>query len=201
MNSQIFHEDMRSRRTKRALYDAIMRLLEKHPLGEITVNDICKEAMVHRTTLYKYFQSKTDLLEYALIQNFDEFKTQMQSLPGKNRMLETCDLAIDFIDTHKNCIRHIIDHAFISSIPFDLDRFGEIVTQHVAAHWKDLGYPALSSHVSSRIIGQFYAGGIASFILWWIREGNTISKEEIKSYLHEIFHSLRTSDVGHAVGE
>ena len=192
MNSQIFHEDMRPRRTKRALYDAIMRLLEQRPLSEITVNDICEQAMVHRTTLYKYFESKTHLLEYALMQNFEEFKTQMQSLPGENRMIETCDLAINFIDAHKNCICHIIEHAFISAIPFDLDRFGQVITQHVAAHWTAQGYPALSSEVSNRIIGQFYAGGIASFILWWIREGKTISKEEIKSYLHEIFYSVRT---------
>ena len=192
MNSQNIKEDMRSLRTKKAIYDAMIHLLELRPLREITVNDICKEAMVHRTTLYKYFESKLDLLEYSLLQNFKEFQEQMNALPGKNRMIETCDLAIDFIDAHKNCIRHVIDHTFISNIPFDMERFGEIVTQHVASHWRDLGYPALSSHVSSRIIGQFYAGGIASFILWWIQEENTIGKEEIKAYLHEIFNSLRS---------
>lgn len=192
MNSQNFHEDMRSRRTKKALCDGIMRLLEQHSLGEITVLDICQEAMVHRTTLYKYFESKNDLLEYALYQNFEEFKRQMEALPGKDPMMETCDLAVDFIDSYKNCIRHVADNTFLSNIPFDLDRFGEIISPYITSHWKAMGYPELSSNISSRIIGQFYAGGISSFILWWIREENTISKEEMKGYLHEIFYTLRT---------
>lgn len=185
---------MRSRRTKKALYDALFRLLEDHSLGEITINDICKEAMVHRTTLYKYFQSKADLLEHALFYNFEDFKQQLAALPGNDPMIETCDLAVDIIDSYKNCIRHIVDNRFLSNIPFDLDRFGEIISPYITSHWKALGYPEFSNHISNRIIGQFYAGGVSSFILWWIREQNTISKEEMKHYLHEIFDTLRATD-------
>ncbi|EUJ19891.1 transcriptional regulator [Listeria grandensis FSL F6-0971] len=41
-------------------------MLEKEELSSITVNDICKEALVHRTTFYKHFYDKYDLLMYVL---------------------------------------------------------------------------------------------------------------------------------------
>ena len=48
-------EDLRQRRTRKLLADALLSLLEERPLSEISVVDICQRAMVHRTTLYAHF--------------------------------------------------------------------------------------------------------------------------------------------------
>lgn len=45
-------EDPRQARTRRALTDALLRLLENAPLDDITVTRLCREAAVHRTTFY-----------------------------------------------------------------------------------------------------------------------------------------------------
>ena len=59
-------EDLRQRRTRKLLADALLSLLEERPLSEISVVDICQRAMVHRTTFYAHFDDKLALLRYAV---------------------------------------------------------------------------------------------------------------------------------------
>ena len=44
---------------------ALRELLKHDPIEKITVDQICREAAVHRSTFYRYFQDKYDLLNYA----------------------------------------------------------------------------------------------------------------------------------------
>ncbi|MCI9576007.1 MAG: TetR/AcrR family transcriptional regulator [Clostridiales bacterium] len=194
MNSQNIKEDIRSQRTKKILYQAFFHLLEQRSLKDITVNDICKEAMVHRTTLYKYFDSKYALLEYGVHQVHKELMDQLQEFPPENLQLAACDLSIDYIDTHKNAILHVIEESFTPTLSFLLDKLNGLIAHHGEKHWKSMGYPDFSSPVSSQIIGQFFAGGIAAFILWWLQKGDSIGKEQIKQYLHEIIQTVEKKD-------
>ncbi|MEL0537510.1 TetR/AcrR family transcriptional regulator [Staphylococcus debuckii] len=59
-------KDLRVVKTKRALSESLLSLLENKPFSSITVNMICEEALVHRTTFYKHFFDKYDLLSYLL---------------------------------------------------------------------------------------------------------------------------------------
>ncbi|ASF19436.1 TetR/AcrR family transcriptional regulator [Staphylococcus saprophyticus] len=59
-------KDLRVIKTKRALSTSLYVLLEKHAFSNITVNQICNEALTHRTTFYKHFYDKYDLLIYLI---------------------------------------------------------------------------------------------------------------------------------------
>lgn len=50
-------DDPRQRRTRAALTEALLRLLEHDPLDAITVARLCREAGVHRTTFYAHAPS------------------------------------------------------------------------------------------------------------------------------------------------
>lgn len=59
-------EDLRIRRTKTFLMQALIRLMEKQSFEQISVIDICNEALVHRATFYKHYKDKYDLLTNTL---------------------------------------------------------------------------------------------------------------------------------------
>ena len=59
--------DLRVIKTK-ALSSSLLQLLEQQLFQTITVNLICDNALVHRTTFYKHFYDKHDLLEYLFNQ-------------------------------------------------------------------------------------------------------------------------------------
>ncbi|MHD0396628.1 TetR/AcrR family transcriptional regulator [Staphylococcus simulans] len=58
--------DLRVIKTKRALSESMFNLLSHKLFSTITVNMICDDAFVHRTTFYKHFYDKYDLLAYLI---------------------------------------------------------------------------------------------------------------------------------------
>lgn len=55
-------EDLRVRRTKKALFDAFMNLLKEKSFDEITINELCDTAGIRRATFYKHYADKFDFL-------------------------------------------------------------------------------------------------------------------------------------------
>jgi AcrR family transcriptional regulator len=88
-------EDLRVRRTRLTLQEALMALTVEKGFAAITVRDITERAMVNRSTFYRHYLDKYDLLEqytdelYATIfagEEAMEEKTD-QAPPGLIRLL------------------------------------------------------------------------------------------------------------------
>src|SRR5215472_15964206 len=65
-NSSPNAEDPRVKRTQKGLWEALRTLLEERSFEQIGVTDICEAATINRTTFYKHFESKYELLSYGL---------------------------------------------------------------------------------------------------------------------------------------
>ena len=59
-------EDLRVRKTKKALFDAFMSLLAKKPYEDITINELCDAADVRRATFYKHYSDKVSFVTASL---------------------------------------------------------------------------------------------------------------------------------------
>ncbi|PHK48904.1 TetR/AcrR family transcriptional regulator [Staphylococcus edaphicus] len=66
-------KDLRVIKTKRALSQNFFSLLEKQEFSSITVNQICNAALIHRTTFYKHFYDKYDLLIYLITELTEDY--------------------------------------------------------------------------------------------------------------------------------
>lgn len=56
-------QDRRQRRSRKAMTEALMSLLRQHDWGAISVQMICREADVARSTFYSHYQTRQDLLD------------------------------------------------------------------------------------------------------------------------------------------
>lgn len=59
-------QDLRVKKTIAKLTEVLIMLLQKQRFSKITINQICMEASVHRTTFYKHFKDKNELLMHVL---------------------------------------------------------------------------------------------------------------------------------------
>lgn len=76
-------QDRRITRSKRALRDALIELMEERSFDGFSVNDLCERADLNRGTFYNHFRDKDDLLaqlEAEVMDDLDRFQAQMQSL-------------------------------------------------------------------------------------------------------------------------
>ena len=64
-------DDIRIKRTRASLFKALIDLLNAKDISSITIKEICNVAMVNRTTFYRHYENKMDLLERGISQFID----------------------------------------------------------------------------------------------------------------------------------
>ena len=124
-------EDLRVSRTKKLLLNSLLKLAEEdgRKLSEISVQEICDEAMVHRTTFYRYYTDKYDLL----LSVSDKVKNCSIDLRKKN-ILSPFSFFIDHppFPNHEKIVRNnlndihfqnAIQKIVIEQLTQDLDEF------------------------------------------------------------------------------
>ena len=76
-------EDRRVTRSRAALRDALIQLMEERGFGSFTVNDLCTRAGLNRGTFYNHYKDPADLLaefENEVMDGLEEFQMRMQRL-------------------------------------------------------------------------------------------------------------------------
>ena len=66
-------EDLRVRKTKKALNDAFVSLLREKGFDQLTVNELCDKAGIRRATFYKHFADKFAFLTFYVSTLRDRF--------------------------------------------------------------------------------------------------------------------------------
>lgn len=175
--------DLRMIRTYHFLSDALFELVLKKPFEEITVTDICKKAMVHRTTFYKHFEDKYQLLETMFSDEQRKF----------------IELHIEKGETEQEYYRRIIRQMFVyaskykdffvqSASHIKNDFMAYLLKNTVSTYLdrcfhldeKRLGIP---SPVPIAIMSEYYTGAAIALIMWWLQNGMRIHIDQMVDYM------------------
>lgn len=101
-------EKISTRRTYLLLSRSLFTLLEETPFEKISLTQLCSHSMVPRSTFYRYFEDKYDLLYYCLQNFFDDAnldKDVMYLKDGKSKKFVT--KLITVMDKNKDSFRRI----------------------------------------------------------------------------------------------
>ena len=74
-------EDKRVRRTKRAIREALLRLIMDKPIAGVTITELCREANINRNTFYAHYSTPEDVLA----EMEDELLAEMSSILDDDR--------------------------------------------------------------------------------------------------------------------
>ena len=173
-------EDLRQRRTRRHLVNALLELLEEKSFREISVVDVCERAMVHRTTFYAHFEDKQALLRHALTAAARELET----LPPGREDTGTRDFflgvfrnVLDFMEGHQGLCRALADGGADPRMLEDLVD-GELARILARPEFLER-HPGLVPQVAAR----FYAGAILALIRWWLEYGKPVTDQVLLAHL------------------
>lgn len=176
--------DLRVRRTHKLLWEALMAELAERAFAEITVRDICERAMVHRTTFYKHYADKYDLLERGMRQIFD-------SLVGDEEHLPPSAYSVDnpppyFIRLFEHAAQHQQFYRLMLRGE-GTGRFQTLVKDYIAE--AAAGTMGNSSPTSQQVVvplemhAHFMAGATLSLLTWWLENGMPLSPQQMAEYL------------------
>ena len=176
--------DRRVLRTKQALKENLLLLLEEQPIQKISVSRLCEKSDINRSTFYTYFTDPMDLLRSIQDEFFEELKDSLDQFQKENSIEQLMKSTIHCISEHKKLIRLIFsghgDPAFLNKIT-------SMTQEKTVASWQRL-YP---DYIESKLIAlhTFIVRGCIGIIEQWIANDFQESEEEV-SYLLETFSSV-----------
>ena len=176
--------DRRQRKTREAIFTALIDLLSKKDFGRITVGEIIQQADVGRATFYAHFETKDDLLKELCEELFCHIFDSMGE-EHTHRHIFDCE-APDSVFLH--LFQHLQrnDNNILQLLSCQNN---ELFLQYFKSNLNLLienQLPLFAARKSERLPDSFWVNHIASTFVetvrWWIENGMEQSPETITEY-------------------
>lgn len=176
---------VRVTRTVRDFQNALLTLLEENSFEHLTVDQICQEALLHRSSFYRYFHDKYDLLEQTMGMQINRLVDSSDSEDDLIKQL------IYYVDEHKNVFRHLASESAHSSLYAEmmhilsqimLERRNEKSSDSVIKLLQQTDDPEMLAYVlSGALIGTFY---------WWQEKNYDVAIDHVVEFAKRTMQSL-----------
>ena len=176
-------EDARVRRTRDALGDALVALMQEKPFDTITVQDVLDRAKVGRSTFYSHYSDKDDLL-MSDAEEFFESVAMLLSVRGdtSDRVFPVREFFGHIIEAKQFVDALMSAGKFNDNMELARGLFARGIERRLAELPKGQGIP-----VNERpAIAFAHAGALLSLLTWWIDRG----MKQPPAEMDELFHRL-----------
>jgi AcrR family transcriptional regulator len=175
--------DLRVRRTHKLLWEALLTLLADRNFDTIGVKEICDLAMVHRTTFYKHYEDKFDLLKRGM-QRMQELLVAEIEQTGKD--FSSYQRLFTHIATHERFYRVMLCGTGVGSFQAQMrSAFAEAIARELRRQ----GGVGHSVTIPASLRAHFYAGALVSTLTWWLSQAQRPSSEQMGYYLQQLIEA------------
>jgi AcrR family transcriptional regulator len=181
--------DLRVRRTQKLLWEALMALLAERELEAISVKDICDRAMVHRTTFYKHYEDKYNLLMKGMREIYDTLAAEADLPPDAFSWSGTLPVFIGFFN-HVEKHQHFY---YLMLCGDGIGKFQSLLRSYLAELCLARLQKTARSHSESALplplLAQFCAGTVISVTTWWLENNRPYPPEQMAGYVQKLLQS------------
>lgn len=175
--------DARVRRTRDALGDALVALMQEKPFDTITVQEVLDRAQVSRSTFYSHYSDKDDLLMSDAEEFFEAISMALSAHRDKSERV----FPVQEFFTHLSDVQPFFK-ALVKSGKYQENM--ELARGHFARgiERRLAELPRGKSIPSNQLpaIAFTHAGALLSLLTWWLDRGMRESPAE----MDELFHRL-----------
>lgn len=185
MERQEEHLDLRQRKTRKLLVEALAHLLEEKPFQELSVTDICRRAMVHRTTFYAHFNDKQELLHYLL--EGLERECAATCLPQdperspREYLLTAARNVFQFFAQRRALYRACLNSG-ADTLAHTLE---DCAAGELCRLLSEPRFRAVSPQVDPQVAAHFYTGAMLSLIRWWLSSDDPLPTSHLLANLEQ----------------
>jgi len=174
-------EDRRIRKTKKAFYRALIALLRKKEIREISVQELCDLADSHRSTFYYHYQDIYALLEEMEESVLDGFASHLAASASHDYGSVYDDL-LSYISKQRDVWEVLLGGK--GSRDFR-DRFSAIFKERYLEIWKyETGRKTFSKPF--RMLAGTIVAAFMEFLSRWLKKDGGCPDEEIKAMLGDM---------------
>jgi AcrR family transcriptional regulator len=152
-------------RTELDLQRAMYQLLEQRSMSQITVEQICARALIHRSSFYRYYTDKFDLLAQMVMRAIEEMLAAEQTNAAGSGVIAR------FIGTHTQILRHLL----VTNTEGDNDRSQRVINDCfltiAQAGANDQVFVMMRKASQPDLTAYLVSGAITSIVQWLSSEG------------------------------
>ena len=188
MHVKTKRDDRRTRRTQRALKDALVQLIQEKHYDKITVQNLIDRANVGRSTFYAHYRDKESLFRSDWEGFLDAVADHIpwQNVFKGGRFIPLKEILCHMLELRVFCMAlarsRKIDSLFKSGTTHLAKKFEE----GLAAQLSSQSITRSQTGVPLTVLSHFLASAIFSQIKWWLDNGMSPAPER----MDEIFHEL-----------
>lgn len=165
--------DLRKERTLKYLSQSLLELMGEKPLAQITVSEICDNAMVRRATFYRHFKGKDELLSYVLTQRREAIRGQSRDADADMPISRYCEVMVrelaSYVSDHRrDIVRQRLSPEFAAEVQLIVDDIGRDFANRLAT--AENGGNVTEPSAEMRLLANFYAAGLMGAVRWWFNE-------------------------------
>lgn len=172
--------------TQRLLKEALIKLLGQQNFEEITINDIVSEAYVTRSTFYRYYDDKYELLseiEDQILQFIRNEREVEFLMDDKTEIFDTDNIIKLFkaLDRYSEVLRVLLTNVGVLSFKMKIRK---IVSQRLDF----LNKMFQSSNVRLELGKEYLIAIIIQTFEYWAQYKDKVSEEEIAQMITAVYH-------------
>lgn len=170
--------DRRIVRTQKAIFKALLELMNEKEFDKISINEIAQRADVNRGTIYSHYTDKNDLLKKYIASCIAPFQQECSAESPEVLMLRTFGYIEENVDVFKTLLMNGGATSFKET--FQKMVFSGLTKANLP--------PDAEDSISLEIRHQFIASAMTGTIEWWVISP-TRCKPEIM--VEHVFHLLK----------
>lgn len=170
--------DIRIKRTKKLLNNALFELLKEKPIEKITPTELCRKATINRNTFYSHYKSTSDLLDdienelfKAVDDSINSSNTPIEAITALCKMLKA-NRKLSAIIFSKNSTARIIKKVFEITNKFNMSKM-DSEQNNLSRNYKQM-------------LSSFTIMGSTAVLECWVNNGMTEDPEEIADFIYHI---------------
>ena len=160
--------------SKECFYNALVDLMKEKDFDDIQINEICQKSGFNRSTFYRNYNSKMDVL----MSKFKEEAKKYQQLVNENKEKTFMYKAIKLFE-----LLRLSHHIFIQMRKAKLD-------QEMYQEFSSI-YQVNENYITSKYAMTFKTGGVYRVIIEWMENGMIESNQEMAETLMNIINNCR----------
>ena len=176
--------DLRIQKTYMAVTKALIEMMDEMPFEDIKVKELCDRAMIRKSTFYKHFADKYELLAFIVKEVINDY----------NERIRQDSPADDPVAFYNKMLDYVFEFAKANLIRSDslmlLNIMSQQVTPDICQKLKQDQARGRRMPASPEVMATFFAGSISEGLRSWFTGGKKCSEEDIKKQLSDIMRAV-----------
>lgn len=179
--------DLRVIKTLKRIDSALLDCLGATPFEKITVEQLCRTALINRSTFYKYYTSKYDLMQRYLQRALDDFRCQVNVafIHAAPDHIQDVIYQKNFENVLCFLYKHQEEYRVLWSIPQKENVFIQMIDIVHDSILEALRGSGSRSPITpyADLYARLFASDMMNLVRWWMQYKDTVSARDVQSLM------------------